>query len=161
MKVEDILKLELPIKVKLNKGFNLDESFDCGTILQLNTCEVEDEHVYEDDGRCFVLQVTALKEDFNHNKSVSKKGWYNTETGKYDLDFFDGNKELKNENGDYVDTIYVMENDDWCDQITSSTKQYSEDQLFDAITFAIGLWQPSYGTFEENWRERVLNHLKS
>ena len=102
MKITDINKSMLPIKVKLNNNFNLDESFDVGTILQIYNYKYDSED-------CYVVNVRALSEDKKHNNSVAIPNFYNKKTGSYDLNYFQFYDDKINSNGDFEDIIYVME----------------------------------------------------
>ena len=113
MKITEISKTQLPVRVKLNSNFQLDLSFDKNTILQLNSVELE----FEDDGACsYKVYVTALGSDLEYNKSVASRNWKNLESGNYELDIFEfyGIKP----NGDFKTSIFVMDTDDCFDIIT-------------------------------------------
>lgn len=112
MKITDINKSMLPIKVKLNNNFNLDESFDVGTILQIYNYKIED-----DFEGCYVVNVRVLSEDKKHNHSVAISNFYNENTKSYDLNYFQFYDDKINSNGDYEDVIYVMGDDDCFDVI--------------------------------------------
>ena len=55
-------------KFIINNNFNLDESFDIGTILKIN-------HYYDDD-ECYEISVSILPEDFVYNFALAKRNWY-------------------------------------------------------------------------------------
>jgi hypothetical protein len=112
MKITDIKNSHLPIKVKLNSNFSLEESVDVHSIVQINSYCVLNGY---DEGDCFSVKITLLAEDYKYNKSIASTGWYNGENGKYDLDFFEYNK-IK-PNTDYKEEIFVMEHDDCFDLI--------------------------------------------
>ena len=125
MKITDINVLDLPLRIKLNSNFTLDESFDVGTILQINAFELDGD--WQDDGdKCYKVYVTALHQDLEHNKSISKSDWFNKETKNYDCDYFDCvyNQKEKQDNGDFKSIIYVMEDDDCFDLITSNNDKF-------------------------------------
>lgn len=127
MKIADIIT-KLPLKVKLNNNFNLDESFDKGTIVFVKSCELEDGYESE---ACYKVYVSALKEDLEYNKSVSISNWRNFKNDQYELNFY----EVNNITGDFEDTIYVMENDDCFDMVeTIDTKIPDLSWLFNCST---------------------------
>ena len=68
MKINEVLALGLPIRVKLNENFQLDESVDPQTIIQINNCQLDSDWDEED---CYKLYITALNEDMSHNISVA------------------------------------------------------------------------------------------
>ena len=60
MKITDIIS-KLPLKVKLNNNFILDDSFDKGTIVFVKSCEIED---WSDDAgaeACYISTADALR----------------------------------------------------------------------------------------------------
>ena len=61
-----------------------------------------------------------------HNKSISKSDWFNKETKNYDCDYFDCvyNQKEKQDNGDFKSTIYVMEDDDCFDLLSSNNDKF-------------------------------------
>ena len=125
MKIADIIT-KLPLKVKLNNNFNLDESFDKGTIVFVKSCEIED-----DFDKCYKLYVTALKEDLIYNTSISIHNWRNPKNDQYELSLYEAN----NITGDFEDTIYVMEDDDCFDLIEDDkTKIPDLSWLFNCST---------------------------
>lgn len=113
MKIADIIS-KLPLKVKLNNNFTLEDSFDKGTIVFVKSCEIEE--VYGGEA-CYKVYVTALKEDLEYNTTVAEHIWYNRKSGEYDLNFFEFNEDKIKPNGCFEDTIFVMENDDCFDLI--------------------------------------------
>lgn len=107
MKVTDFNQNQLPIRVKLTAAFQLEESFDPGTIIQINSIKKNID--------CYELHVTSLASDFYHNNSVAKRDWYD-ELGEPTLSIFENEQRLRKsfnpETDDYFDTIFVMEDDD-------------------------------------------------
>lgn len=115
MNIVDILTQTLPIRVKLNNKFTLDDSFDIGTIIQINNAKIE----YTDEsGVCYVVYVTCLNQDMQHNNSIACRDWYDKE-GLPNLSYFEYNIDEKQANGDYKSQIYVMSNDDCFDIINN------------------------------------------
>lgn len=108
MKITELDLNKLPLRVKLTSGFQLEESFDPGTIVQVNSVVMEDD--------CYKLHVTSLSSDFYHNNSVAKKDWFD-KFGDPTLTFYQHiqmhDKKFNPETDDYSDTIYVMEDDDF------------------------------------------------
>jgi hypothetical protein len=109
MKITDIIS-KLPLKVKLNNNFTLEESFDKGTIVFVKSCEIDEDY---DGESCYKVYVSALKEDLDYNTSVSIPNWRNPKNGDYELNFY----EVNDITDDYDDIIYVMENDDCFDLV--------------------------------------------
>lgn len=42
----------------------------------------------------------------------------------------------------------------------NKNKKYTENDIFNAIGIAIGLWSPTYASFEQGWKEVVLKSLQ-
>jgi hypothetical protein len=105
---------QLPIRVKLNSNFQLDESFDCGTILQLNDVRIE---LVGSVDTSYEVSVTALGSDLEYNKSVARRNWMNFETNNFELDIFEFHKNEIKSNGDFKTSIYVMGDDDCFDLV--------------------------------------------
>ena len=38
-------------------------------------------------------------------------------------------------------------------------KLYNIEQVFDAIGLAIGLWSPTYASFEQGWKDKIIQYL--
>jgi uncharacterized protein YkuJ len=129
-----------PIRVKLNQNFQLEESFDVGTILQLNWWKGVGE-IYGADGRYFEVGVTVLKADLEYNKSIALRDWTNPETGNYDLNIYEVSTKNFDSNGNFIDTIFVMETDDCFDLVDElKIPKYSvEDILMIVSEIAPGL----------------------
>lgn len=128
MKIRDLKEMKLPIKGKLSNGFNLDESLDVGMIIQINSISLDSNEIFGDSGRSFKIEVCTLPEDNEYNHSVAEPTWYDTE-GKPCLTYFDVN--TPNEFGQYKETLYVMENDDWFDLIEEDTIEKKIDLLIE------------------------------
>jgi hypothetical protein len=111
MKITEISKTQLPVRVKLNSNFQLEESFDVGTILQINS------FVPDIDG-CYKVWVTALVRDMEHNKTIAERNWLDSSTGQFNIDIFEANKKDIDGNGNFNDVIFVMDTDDCFDIIT-------------------------------------------
>ena len=129
MKITDIID-KLPCKVKLNENFQLTESFDKGTIVFIESCQIDTDDCYE-------LHVLAMKEDLPHNISVAIRNWYDKNGGPT-LNIFQANPERFNSEGNFEDTIFVMENDDCFDlvepKLTIDSKMVSDiEKLIDGI----------------------------
>jgi len=138
MKITDIKNF--PVRVKLTKGFTLDDSYDEGMIIQINSTRPEPGgEVYGKDGRCFEVWTTVLPEDVEYNKSVSKRDWLD-ENSNPTLDYFEANPGHKKPNGSYEDKIFVMEEDDFCVLVDKTPKDYQE--LIDLILYVdnLGTW---------------------
>lgn len=125
MRILDIKNF--PIRVKLNQNFQLEESFDVGTILQLNSWEID---FSSSSGTCYKINVTVLKSDIDHNKSISIRNWKNFDTGNFELDIFEARKEMFDSNGNFHDTIFVMEVDDCFDLVDDNkTLIYNREDM--------------------------------
>lgn len=118
MKITDIKKSDLPLRVKLTEGFNLEESFDHGMIVQINNYKIDWE---SDEGAVYEVDVTALTNDFEHNNKVAKKDWYDIH-GNPSLNIFEALQENPGTK-DFITSIYVMEKDDFC-ELVSKEKGY-------------------------------------
>lgn len=125
MKITD-LKDKLPIKVKLNSK----ESFDINTKLLIKSFKIDG-----DDGNeiCYKVNVSALKEDLEYNKSVASQDWFNSKTKKFDLNYYDVHK--PDENGNYEDTIFVMENDDCFDLCDEPIIKQSSEMIVEEYDY--------------------------
>ncbi len=130
MKIKDIQD-RLPLKIKLNKGFTLDESFDPNTIVLVKNI-TEDGWDGDPSGRCYKLIVSALKEDMEHNKKVAIPDWNDNDT-IYDAPY---HKKFYDEDGNFNDTIYVMENDNFFDLVEEKP---TTEELLDCIKNLMGV----------------------
>lgn len=126
MKITDLK--ELPVRVKLNKNFKLEDSLDPNIIVQINNYFVES----DDFGICYRVQVTLLASDYEHNKSVAIRDWRNPNSDEFNADYFVANIQKKQSNGDYWDIIYVMEDDDAFDLI-NSVNENKTDAVIDEL----------------------------
>jgi hypothetical protein len=119
------------IRVKLNDKFQLEESFDVGTILQLNSAIIDS---YDDGWNCYRVEVTALGSDLEHNKSISVKNWRDFKTNEYNLDIFEFHKDDIKPNGDFNTSIFVMEYDDCFDLVDElKVPKYSTEDMLMVI----------------------------
>lgn len=151
MKITEISKSQLPLRVKLNKNFTLEESFDPGTILQINS------FVPDIEG-CYKVWVTALAKDMEHNKSVAERNWVDEDTGYFDIDIFEANKKDIDSNGDYKDVIFVMDSDEFFDVIT----EYDEPKYsINDVLLVINRIAPSFKLINENNIEIFMEELKN
>lgn len=142
MTVKDLLNQELPVRVKLTEGFTLDESFDPGMIIQINSIVLEGEV----DG-CYKLFVIALASDLKYNKSVAIPNWRNPKTNNFEIDFFAANTNLQTTEGHYKDSIYVMDTDDFCIIVRDERKEFIRNQASCALELLKG-HTPEH---RENW----------
>lgn len=127
MKISDLKTLNLPIKVKLTDGFELEESFDVGTIIQINSFELDSNQVFGNDGRIFVVNACALPDDMEYNNSIASKNWFD-DNGNPTVSYFEVNK--PNNHGQYHEKLYVMENDDFCELMDEDTvNRYSINDI--------------------------------
>lgn len=112
----------LPIRVKLNEKFTLDESFDPDTIVELRSIKDID---IEFDDPCYEIQVAALASDMEHNQKVAVHDWrdFSNPTGGYNLNIYQANHNMIDKNGDFVTTIFVMESDDCFDLVVKSSNK--------------------------------------
>jgi hypothetical protein len=117
---------QFPIRVKLNSNFQLDESFDCGTILQLNSVRLEFEGSVDNS---YEVSVTALGSDLEYNKSIAIRNWKNVNTNQFELDIFEFHKDVMKSNRDFQTSIFVMEDDDCFDIIDDEPKFSINDML--------------------------------
>lgn len=120
MKITDIKQSDLPIRVRLTEGFSLDESYDIGMIIQINNFQKED--FYDTGGWCYEVYTTVHSDDVDFNKSISKPDWFDKD-GNPTLNWFEVNSNKKQSDGSYTDTIYVMEEDDFCELIEETPKE--------------------------------------
>jgi len=110
MKITDIVN-DLPKRVKLNKNFTLEESFDVNTILQIKGVIVDE---WVENEKCYKVFVTALAKDMEYNRSVALPDWLDS-SGNPTKTFYDVNHKFMDQWGNLNDVIYVMENDDCFD----------------------------------------------
>jgi hypothetical protein len=151
MKITEIKSSQLPLRVKLNKNFTLDESFDPGTILQINS------YVPDIEG-CFKVWVTALAKDMEHNKSVAERNWLDNNTGRFDIDIFEANKKDIDTNGNFRDVIFVMDTDDCFDIIT----EYDEPKYsINDVLLVINRISPTFKLINKDNVEIFIEELKN
>jgi hypothetical protein len=143
MKITDIEKSKLPLRVKINDKFTLEESFDPGTIIQINSFLNESD--FKD---CYKVNITALQSDIDHNVSIAKNEWHNSKTGKFDLTYFDAH--VPDNHGNYKDTIYVMADDDCFDLILEEPdiKSELEDLISDIMLMDTNFFDDPNGAYE-------------
>jgi len=122
MNVKDLLNRETPFKIKLNKNFTLEESFDPGTILLVKTIKEDDKY---NEGTVYKLWVSALKEDEQHNISVALCDWFDSNSNAT-LNIYEANKNMCDSQGNYNDTIYVMEFEDCFDEVEDDSLTHKE-----------------------------------
>lgn len=113
MKITDLK--ELPVRVKINENFKLEDSLDSNMIIQINNYRVDS----DDFGICYRVEVTLLASDHEHNKSVAIRDWRNPQSDQYNVDYFIANQQKRQSNGDYRDVIFVMDYEDVFDLIDS------------------------------------------
>lgn len=111
MKITDLK--ELPVRVKINENFKLEDSLDSNMIIQINNYRVDS----DDWGICYRVEVTLLASDYEHNKSVAIRDWRMPNSDNYDADYFIANQERRQSNGDYRDVIFVMDFEDVFDLV--------------------------------------------
>lgn len=116
MKISDIMN-ELPKKVKLNKNFTLEESFDVNTILLIKGVS-SDFDGNDGEEKCYKVFVTALAEDMKYNQSIAIADWFD-DNHKPTKTYFDQMKKVFDQWGNLNDVIYVMENDDCFDLVNN------------------------------------------
>ena len=143
MNIIDILTNYHPIKVKLNKNFKLDESFDPGTILKII-------NIKDDGDGCYKVNVISSFEDMEHNISVAENNWLNWETNEFTANYYECNIHEKQPNGDYNSTIFVMSTDDCFDPYENTPNPY--------FKFAEWLGE-NYIRLHEVWVHRYNNQL--
>lgn len=114
MKIKDINPEILPVRVKLTNDFPLEDSFDAGMIIQIDSFYATREYV--EDVEVYRLNVRVLAKDVAYNKKVAQHNWFDS-NGNPTLDYFEANP-TKNESGDYEDFIYVMGNDDFFEMVS-------------------------------------------
>lgn len=118
MKITDIMN-ELPKKVKLNKNFTLEESFDVNTILLIKGVKL-DFGGNDNEEKCYKVFVTALAEDMKYNQSIAIADWFD-DNYKPTKTYFDVMKKAFDQWGNLNDVIYVMENDDCFDLVNNDS----------------------------------------
>ena len=160
MKLKDLKFSDFPVRVKLTDGFTLDDSFDPGMIVQLNSFMVDsNEPGY---GKSYQIYVTVLPEDIPYNKSVAQRNWYD-KNGKPCLDYFESMEQFyKQADGSYKDSIFVMENDDFFELVPEKTSEEIKEVLKLAY-----LWGRDNGEgrseknfndmLETSWAKKLLN----
>jgi hypothetical protein len=127
MKITEISKTQLPVRVKLNSNFQLEESFDAGTILQINS------FVPDIDG-CYKVWVTALAKDMEHNQTVAERNWWDSSTDQYNINIFESNKKQFDLKGNFNDVIFVMDRDDCFDIIAEyDERKFSINDMLNVI----------------------------
>lgn len=150
MKITDIK--EFPVRVMLTSGFTLDDSYDENMIIQINSYEQDDDEVYDNGGRCFKVYTTVLPEDVAYNKSVAKPIWYDKNSNPV-LDYFEANPEKKKSDGSYRDTIWVMENDDFCELVHEKKieRKWRGEKNFDWDKFKkfVNTYDPTKDSFDD------------
>lgn len=113
MNIKDIIP-KLPLRVKLNNKFTLEESFDTNTILLIKSASIDD---WGGDGeKCYKVHVTALADDMKYNRSIAIADWFD-DNHNPTLTYFDVTKKILDKDGNLNDIIYVMENDDCFDLV--------------------------------------------
>lgn len=113
MNIKEVEALGFPIRVKLNKNFNLDESVDPGTIIQINKIDLD---ALDGDEGCYKVAITLLNEDMDYNQSIASSDWFDKH-GNACLNYYQVSLNEKQLNGDYKSFIYVMSNDDVFDLV--------------------------------------------
>jgi hypothetical protein len=122
MNVKDLLNRETPFKIKLNSKFKLGDSFDPGTILLVKSIRKDETY---SEGTVYKLCVSALKEDMEHNVSVAKHDWFGLDKNPT-LNIYEANGNMVDSQGNYNDTIYVMDFDDCFDEVEDDSLTYKE-----------------------------------
>jgi len=119
---------QFPIRVKLNSNFQLENSFDVGTILQLNDIRTDFKGIVD---TSYEVSVTALGSDLEYNKSICERNWMNFKTNNFELDIFEFHKDDMKPNGDFNTSIFVMGDDDCFDLVDELKipKYSTEDML--------------------------------
>lgn len=112
MTIKDILKLDTPIRVKINENFKLEDSIDPGFIVIINSITTGIDFCED----CYKVDIVLSEKDFKHNVLNSDCTWYDLEM-KPCLNYFQANLEKRQHGGDYKDSIYVMEDEDCFDLI--------------------------------------------
>jgi hypothetical protein len=156
MKIIDIDKNNLPNIFKVNGNFIHEETIDKGTIFRITNYTLEK---YEDDPLSVVIvDIVIPKEYIPQNKKLCVNDWLDHKTGEYNLNFYDANPEFKNDNGDYVLKLFVMDNEDVfepCDEesIRNSYFKFAE-WLGDNYIKLNKVWCPKYSnqTDEKNYK---------
>ena len=113
MNIKEVEAFGFPIRVKLNKNFNLDEAVDPGTIIQINKIDLD---ALDGDEECYKVVITLLNEDMDYNQSITSSDWFDKD-GNACLNYYQVSLNEKQPNGDYKSFIYVMSNDDVFDLI--------------------------------------------
>lgn len=108
MNIKEVEALGFPIRVKLNKNFNLDESVDPGTIIQINKIDLD---ALDGDEECYKVAITLLNEDMDYNQSIASSDWFDND-GNACLNYYQVSLNEKQLNGDYKSVIFVMGDDD-------------------------------------------------
>ena len=151
MKVTDLDKSQLPMRVILTEKFNLEESFSVGMIVEIRAFGIEDEHVYEDGGRVFWVDAYSLPKDRSHNEALSDRNWYTNETKEFDLNYFEHEYNTPDRFGAYYEKIYVMEEDEVFeelpkDEVLKGRKTYrhkgnpAEEKIHNLFVERFGEW---------------------
>jgi hypothetical protein len=100
------------MRVKLSQEYLLEESFDPGTIIQINSFSVDDEY---EAVRSYKVNITVLASDYKNNKSVANKEWYDKDSNPC-LNIFEHEilmrPSFNPEKDNWNQTIYVMEGEE-------------------------------------------------
>ncbi len=115
-----IKELNLPVRVKMNNYFNLDESVDKNTIVYIYKYE-------DDDDDCYKVFFKLLKSDYEYNFAISKRNWYD-KNGDAVLNYFEANTLQKDSDGNFLDTFYVM-GDENCFDLIDNEKSHTTSEV--------------------------------
>jgi hypothetical protein len=122
---------QFPIRVKLNSNFQLENSFDVGTILELNGIRTDFKGIVD---TSYEVSVTALGSDLEYNKSICERNWMNFKTNNFELDIFEFHKDDMKPNGNFNTSIFVMGDDDCFDLVDElKAPKYSTEDMLNVI----------------------------
>jgi hypothetical protein len=141
MNIKDIKNLRK--RVKLTEKFLLEESFDSGTILQIDKILLEDDYKGEES---YKVYVTALASDFKHNKSVAEEEWFDLNNGP-SVDIFEHEKQVNKgfePKEDWKCNIFVMGDEEAFEAVDDIDE---DEKLLDEIMSVIDTYVDNYNQF--------------
>lgn len=150
MKIIDINKSDLPVRVKLTEGFTSEDSFDIGMIVQITNYKEEWDSV---DGMVYEVSTTALASDFEYNNSIADRNWYD-KNGVPCLSIFEA-KESNTGEKNFKTSIYVMGDDDFFEVVYS--REQLEEEIEEIINNIIDDARSKWSSFDEE-EEAIRNY---
>lgn len=150
MKIIDIKKSDLPVRVKLTEGFTSEDSFDIGMIVQITNYKEEWDSV---DGMVYEVYTTALVSDFEYNNSIADRKWYD-KNGVPCLSIFEASQSDPGRKN-FETSIYVMGDDDFFEVVYS--REQLEGEIEEIINNIIDDARSKWSSFDEE-EEAIRNY---